>query len=98
MISPVTATAPSASPLLSASPTAAAPASGDFSTVLAGLASNAAQTVRDAEKTSMAGILGQASTQDVVESVMAAERALSATIAIRDKAVAAYLEISRMAI
>ena len=36
--------------------------------------------------------------QQVVEAVMAAEQTLQSAIAIRDKVVSAYLEISRMAI
>ena len=36
--------------------------------------------------------------QQVVEAVMSAEQTLQAAIAIRDKVVTAYLEISRMAI
>ena len=41
---------------------------------------------------------GKASVQQVVEAVMSAERQLQTAIAVRDKVVAAYLEISRMAI
>jgi flagellar hook-basal body complex protein FliE len=36
--------------------------------------------------------------QQVVEAVMAAEQTLQSSIAIRDKVVAAYLEVSRMQI
>jgi flagellar hook-basal body complex protein FliE len=36
--------------------------------------------------------------QQVVEAVMAAEQALQSAIAVRDKVVSAYLEISRMQI
>ena len=39
---------------------------------------------------------GKASVQQVVEAVMSAEQTLQGAIAIRDKVVAAYLEISRM--
>ena len=41
---------------------------------------------------------GDVSTREVVDSVMSAERSLQAAIAIRDKIVTAYLEVSRMAI
>jgi flagellar hook-basal body complex protein FliE len=57
-----------------------------------------ADVLRTAEATSIMGVRGQASVQEVVESVLAAEQALQAAIAIRDKVVAAYLELSRMAI
>ena len=40
---------------------------------------------------------GKASVQQVVEAVMSAEQTLQSAIAIRDKVVAAYLELSRMA-
>ena len=85
------ASADRAGPMLAASQT-------DFGTVLTGLASSAADAMKYAETTSAAGINGQASVQQVVESVMAAERTLQAGIAIRDKVVSAYLELSRMAI
>ena len=43
-------------------------------------------------------INGNASTQAVVDAVMNAERTLTTAVAIRDKVVAAYQELSRMAI
>ncbi|MDP9137158.1 MAG: flagellar hook-basal body complex protein FliE, partial [Pseudomonadota bacterium] len=61
-------------------------------------ASNAANVVSNAEATSIAGIQGRATVQQVVESVMSAEQTLQGAIAIRDKVVAAYLEVSRMQI
>ena len=70
----------------------------DFGTTLLQLASEAANVVRQAEATSMAGVQGKASVQQVVEAVMAAEQTLQGAVAIRDKVVAAYLEISRMQI
>jgi len=57
-----------------------------------------AVVVRNAETTSVAGIQGRASVQQVVEAVMSAEQTLQGAVAIRDKVVAAYLEISRMQI
>ena len=41
---------------------------------------------------------GKADTREVVDAVMSAEQALQTAVAIRDKIVSAYLEISRMAI
>jgi flagellar hook-basal body complex protein FliE len=58
----------------------------------------AISTLKQGEETAVAGIKGQATTQQVVEAVMASEQTLQASIAIRDKVVAAYLEISRMSI
>ena len=48
--------------------------------------------------TSIAGMRGQASVQQVVDAVMSAEQTLQGAIAIRDKVVSAYLELSRMSI
>jgi flagellar hook-basal body complex protein FliE len=70
----------------------------DFATMLGELAAGAAGTVRNAENLSISGIRGQASVQQVVEAVMAAEQTLQSAIAIRDKVVSAYLEVSRMQI
>ena len=66
--------------------------------MLGELASNALGAVKQAETISMAGIRGQATVQQVVEAVMSAEQTLQSAIAIRDKVVAAYVEISRMSI
>ncbi len=41
---------------------------------------------------------GAAPVHKVVESIMSAQRSLQSALAIRDKAVSAYQEISRMAI
>jgi flagellar hook-basal body complex protein FliE len=70
----------------------------DFGAMLGQLASNASSVLKTAEAVSMAGIRGQASVQQVVEAVMSAEQTLHGAIAIRDKVVSAYLELSRMSI
>jgi flagellar hook-basal body complex protein FliE len=74
------------------------PAGVDFAAVLGQLASQAAETLRASEAVSVAGVQGNASVQQVVEAVMAAEQTLQGAIAIRDKVLAAYLELSRMSI
>jgi flagellar hook-basal body complex protein FliE len=61
-------------------------------------ASNMLDVVRQAEQAAVGGIQGQAPMQDVVMKVMEAERTFATAMAIRDKAVSAYLEISRMQI
>jgi flagellar hook-basal body complex protein FliE len=73
-------------------------ASDDFGNMLARMASDTFDTLKAAEATSVAGITDKASVQQVVESVMAAEQSLQTAIAVRDKVVSAYLEISRMTI
>lgn len=70
----------------------------DFSEVLSSLAASATNTMRNGEAMSLAGMQGKASTQEVVSAVMDAEQTLQTAISLRDKAVAAYLELSRMAI
>jgi flagellar hook-basal body complex protein FliE len=70
----------------------------DFGTVLGRMTLEAISTLKQGEQTAVAGVRGQATTQQVVEAVMASEQTLQASIAIRDKVVSAYLEISRMTI
>ncbi len=80
-----------------ASTEAAAPGA-DFGSMLARMAVDTADTVKAAEAVSISGVKGEASVQQVVEAVMAAEQSLQTAIAVRDKVVSAYLEISRMTI
>ncbi|MFN3622612.1 MAG: flagellar hook-basal body complex protein FliE [Hyphomicrobium sp.] len=70
----------------------------DFGSMLARMAGDTVDTLKGAEAVSVAGIRDKASVQQVVESVMAAEQSLQTAIAVRDKVVSAYMEISRMAI
>ncbi len=77
---------------------AAASAGADFAEALKAAAGEAVQTLQKSELTAIAGIEGKADIQTVVDQVMAAERTLSATMAIRNKLVAAWQEISRMQI
>jgi flagellar hook-basal body complex protein FliE len=74
------------------------PLPSDFGDVLGQMAMDAIGVVKSGEATAIAGVRGQASTQQVVEAVMAAEQTLQTSVAIRDKVVSAYLEISRMSI
>ena len=84
----------------------AAPAAGavagaaplSFSDMMAQVATSTVDTMKAGEAASIAGIQGKASVQQVVEAVMSAEQTLQTAIAIRDKVVAAYHEIARMAI
>ena len=70
----------------------------DFSSMLSGMLMDTAATVKQAEATSLAGVQGTATIQQVAEAVLAAEMTLQGAIAVRDKVTAAYLELSRMAI
>ena len=76
----------------------AAGAGTDFADALKAAAGEAVQTLQKSEMTAIAGIQGKADIQTVVDQVMAAERTLSTTMAIRNKLVAAWQEISRMQI
>jgi flagellar hook-basal body complex protein FliE len=81
--------------------TSATPTSGagtDFAQVLGSVASETVNTLRGGEAAAISGLRGQMPVQDVVEAVMSAERSLQMALALRDKTVAAYQEISRMQI
>ena len=54
--------------------------------------------VKEAEKLSVDSLQGKGDMRAVVDAVMSAEQSLQAAVAIRDKIVSAYLEISRMSI
>ncbi len=79
-------------------PQAVAKVEGDFLQALQQAAGETVQTLQVGEMQSIAGIAGKADIQTVVDQVMAAERTWSATLAIRNKLVAAWQEISRMQI
>lgn len=102
MISPIGAigvsgaAAPTPSPGTSAAATQAPEKS--FAAVFEQLASGAIETVRAGEAAGIAGVRGTMATQDVVAAIMAAEQTLQTAVAIRDKVVSSYLEISRMTI
>ena len=84
----------------SAASSAAGSAAGgaDFGSVLSQVSNDAVKKLEAAEAAATSGIEGKASTQDVVQSVMSAQESLQTALAIRDKSVAAFQEISRMAI
>ena len=75
-----------------------AAADAGFDAALEAAMKDAIVQLRHAESVSVAGVAGKASAQDVVEAVMSAERSLQTVIAVRNKVVEAYLEISRMQI
>ena len=71
---------------------------GDFGQVLGQVVNDAIGTMQTGEATAIQGLQGAAPPFKVVEAVMAAQRSLQSALAIRDKAVSAYQEISHMAI
>jgi flagellar hook-basal body complex protein FliE len=68
----------------------------DFSSVLTEFAGSTIQALRQGEAAAIGGVQGAVPIQNVAESILAAERSLQVAIAVRDKFVSAYLEISRM--
>ena len=79
-------------------PSTQAPTTTDFGSVLAQVAGDAMDKLNTGEATAISGIEGKASVQQVVSSVMDAQSSLQTALAIRDKIVSAYQEVSRMAI
>jgi flagellar hook-basal body complex protein FliE len=76
---------------------AAQPAVG-FDGVLEQVAADAIGSLKAGEAASISSIQGKVSAQRVVEAVMSAEQTLQTAVAVRDKVVQAYQEVSRMAI
>jgi flagellar hook-basal body complex protein FliE len=77
---------------------ASASAPADFGQMLSQVAGNAVSSLKTGEATAISGIQGKASVQQVVEAVMNAQQNLQTAIAVRDKMVSAYQELSRMAV
>jgi flagellar hook-basal body complex protein FliE len=69
-----------------------------FAGMLAEAAGKTVATLEGAEALSVKALTGEAQTRDVVDAVMSAEQSLQTAIAIRDKIVTAWLEVSRMQI
>ena len=69
-----------------------------FVEVMAEMASGVVGRLNQAEYVSMKAVQGEANTREVVDALMTAEQSLNTAIAIRDKIVTAYLEVSRMQI
>ncbi|RWA73894.1 flagellar hook-basal body complex protein FliE [Mesorhizobium sp.] len=69
---------------------------GSFAEALSHAASKTVNSLQNAEQMSIQALKGDADTRQVVDAVLSAQQALQTTIAIRDKVVSAYLEISRM--
>ena len=82
-------------------PGAAAPAgngAATFTEALGQAATRTVDTLKGAEQLSIDALKGNADTRQVADAVMSAQQALQTAIAIRDKIVSAYLDISRMSI
>jgi flagellar hook-basal body complex protein FliE len=86
-----TARAPAPAPTTAAS-------GASFTDMLGQILSAGVNTIQSGEAAAIQGLNGAAAPFKVVEAVMAAQRTLQEGLSIRDKAVSAYQEISRMAI
>ena len=73
-------------------------AAAGFDGILEQVAADAIGTLKAGEAASISSIQGKVSAQRVVEAVMSAEQTLQMAVAVRDKVVQAYQEVSRMAI
>jgi flagellar hook-basal body complex protein FliE len=100
MLSPDITRVGGATSLSGAAPTAATQAAPehDFAQTMASMAADAIGTLKMGETTAIAGMQGKAPLQQVVQAVMQADQALRTVVAVRDKVVGAYQEISRMQI
>ncbi|MBX9456630.1 MAG: flagellar hook-basal body complex protein FliE [Rhizobium sp.] len=74
------------------------PSGVNFADFINSVGTNFADSLKAAETKSMDGMLGKASTREVVEAVMSADQTLQTAMAFRDKIVSAYLEIVKMPI
>jgi flagellar hook-basal body complex protein FliE len=71
---------------------------GSFAEAVGQAATRTVNTLRNAEQVSVDALKGNADTREVADAVMSAQQALQTAVAIRDKIVSAYLDISRMSI
>jgi flagellar hook-basal body complex protein FliE len=69
-----------------------------FETALGQAVGSAVDTLQAGEAAAIQGVVGAAPPMRVVESVMDAQRSLQSVLAIRDKLVSAWQDISRMSI
>jgi flagellar hook-basal body complex protein FliE len=96
LVNPASSVAPTGA---AEAPSAAQSTGGaDFGSILAGMGTDAVDTLKASEASALAGLQGKLSAQEVVQSIMSAEETLQTVLAIRDKVVGAYQEISRMQI
>ncbi|WP_158815840.1 flagellar hook-basal body complex protein FliE [Methylocapsa sp. S129] len=70
----------------------------DFGQIMNEVSGDAIGNLKTAEAASIGSLQGTTPVHEVVESIMSAQRSLQSFLAVRDKAVSAYQEISRMAI
>ncbi|UXT21353.1 flagellar hook-basal body complex protein FliE [Agrobacterium tumefaciens] len=69
-----------------------------FASVLGNVSVDAMNNLKKAEVASFEVIQGKANTREVVDAMLSAEQSLQTAIALRDKIVSAYLDITKMQI
>jgi flagellar hook-basal body complex protein FliE len=75
------------------------PVSGpSFGDVLKNVVKDSADSLRNAEKVSLAAVQGKAGVNEVITAVSSAEMALQTVVAIRDRVITAYQELMRTAV
>lgn len=70
----------------------------DFGSVLGQMATDTMNNLKGAESMSFKAIQGKANTREVVDAVLEAQQSLQTAMALRDKIVSAYLEVTKMQI
>jgi flagellar hook-basal body complex protein FliE len=80
---------------VSVAPQAADPS---FGQMLDKMTTDAVSSVKTGEAAAISAVEGKISVQEAVDKIMSAERSLQTMIAVRDKVVSAYQEISKMTI
>jgi flagellar hook-basal body complex protein FliE len=73
-------------------------AAASFASMVGDAAGRVVDSLAQAEQLSVKAMQGDGDMRAVVDAVMSAEQSLAAAVAIRDKIVTAYLEVSRMQI
>lgn len=79
-------------------PVAGGNVASSFAEAVSQAAMKTVDTLKGAEQVSLQALKGDADTRQVVDAVMSAQQALQSAVAIRDKIVSAYLDVSRMSI
>ncbi len=98
LIGAVTGSAATQLPAATASVTTATNAVGDFGQMMTQVATDTIGKLKTGEATAISGLQGKATVQQVVEAVSDAQGSLQTALAVRDKAISAYQEITRMTI
>ena len=70
----------------------------DFSKLMSSMATSTVSALRESEAAAIGAMNGQASVQDAITKIMEAERNLQQAVAVRDKVISTYTELTRMQI